>query len=107
MRSLLLLASFALGSLSCSDDDPAPPSDAAAIDVVAPDAVGFDCDAYCECMDESCAGSFDDRPMCIATCEGLDPSVQDCRLEHCGLASLPDGAATHCPHANGIGLCEG
>jgi hypothetical protein len=69
--------------------------DASAIDTLAPDAVDR-CQDLCACTMEFCA---DDLAACVAQCAGLDDSVRECRIEHCGYAQTNPGF--HCPHALG------
>ena len=75
--------------------------DGAAIDAPSPDAVDR-CQTLCACTDEFCA---DDLTTCLAQCAGLDDSVRECRIEHCGYAQT--NPSFHCPHALGDALSTG
>jgi hypothetical protein len=54
------------------------------------------CQTLCSCTEEFCSDDFD---ACLVQCAGLDDSVLECRIEHCGYAQTNPGF--HCPHALG------
>ena len=88
-----VLAGWACGGGGTSPD--AAVDGSAAIDGPAPDAEDR-CATLCSCTEEFCSDTFAD---CVATCQGLDDSVRECRIEHCGYAQT--NPALHCPHAMG------
>jgi hypothetical protein len=71
------------------------------IDAPTPDAMDR-CQALCACTVDFCA---DDLNACLAQCAGLDDSVRECRIEHCGYAQTNPGF--HCPHALGDATSAG
>jgi len=70
------------------------------------------CQLYCGCMVSNCTtrvppsdqAHYADLKTCVAYCEGLDPTLVNCRWSHCERA--PDDLKfNHCEHADGIGQC--
>ena len=74
----------------------------ATVDAAEPDAMVDRCRTLCLCTDEFCA---DDMDACMTQCAGLEDSVRECRIEHCGYAQTNPGF--HCPHALGDALSPG
>jgi hypothetical protein len=101
---------------ACSDDDGGGGSvDAGVVDAAVVDAQGVSdardfCADYCACMPTNCPTQFSnvlvDQAGCLATCQGLTVTNQDCRSYHCSMATGA-GAALHCPHTIGQGECVG
>jgi hypothetical protein len=87
-----------LGAAACGGDD------ADSIDAAPPDATpdaevdaSVDrCVLLCECTTEFCSTEM---AACMTECAGLEVSVRECRIEHCGYAQTNPGF--HCPHARG------
>lgn len=92
----VLVAVVLLGFAACGED-PAPTIDAAAPDAeVEIDASVDRCVLLCECTTEFCSTEM---AACMTECAGLEVSVRECRIEHCGYAQTNPGF--HCPHARG------
>lgn len=103
MKFGLVVAVFALRLAACGGGGGAT-TDASvdgAVDAPAPDAVDR-CQALCACTETFCG---DDLAACVAQCQGLDDSVRECRISHCGYAQTNPGF--HCPHALGDATSTG
>jgi hypothetical protein len=91
LLAILLVAACGGGG----DDDGVTPPDATVIDGLVPDAIDR-CQALCMCTMEFCSDAVE---ACVTQCQGLDDSVRECRIEHCGYAQT--NPTFHCPHALG------